>query len=229
MCTRSRVHGSGPSSRRADRTGSSACSAETGGMVLSSRLLWTRPRGNSSTCSTTRISASTARCASCRAVGKRATSVRCIAVSDPTPQTRRLVLLRDAGRCVWCGRPWGSRLDLHHRLLRSHGTDNRPSNLLSLCGSGTTGCHGAVHHNREKARTRGHVVAPWDTPALVPVLTWRGLLSLDDDGGWSSFTPTSEPQKPLSRPETSWPTLPPLRWGDRPGEPLTEWEPPVLS
>ncbi|WKW87090.1 HNH endonuclease [Microbacterium phage Nicole72] len=104
-------------------------------------------------------------------------------MSDPTPATRTLIIARDLGRCSWCGRYYGDALNLHHRLLRSHGTDNSPSNLIALCGSGTTGCHGGVHAKVALARERGHIVPSWGTPALVPVLTWRGLLLLDDDGG----------------------------------------------
>jgi 5-methylcytosine-specific restriction endonuclease McrA len=105
-----------------------------------------------------------------------------MATSDPTPQVRTLVLVRDLYRCAWCGRPYREALNIHHRLLRSHGTDNSPENLLSLCGSGTTGCHGAVHANPAKARARGHIVPSWDDPAGVLVLTWRGWLRLTPDG-----------------------------------------------
>lgn len=145
---------------------------------------------------------------------------------DPSPQTRRLVILRDAGRCVWCGRPWGDRLNLHHRLLRSHGTDNSPSNLISMCGSGTTGCHGGAHADPAKARTRGHIVKSTDLPALVPVATWRGILLLDDLGGATKHRPAG-PETALERDNPAWPTLPPLDGVDAALESLPEWEPPV--
>jgi len=103
--------------------------------------------------------------------------------NDPTPATRRLVLARDLGRCAWCGRWYGDALNIHHRLLRSHGTDNSPSNLIALCGSGTTGCHGAVHRKVAVSHQRGMIVRSWLVPAEVAVLTWRGWMTLDDDGG----------------------------------------------
>ncbi|UVK58627.1 HNH endonuclease [Microbacterium phage CrazyRich] len=146
---------------------------------------------------------------------------------DPTPQTRRLVLLRDAGRCVWCGRPWGDLLNLHHRLLRSHGTDNSPANLIAVCGSGTTGCHGAIHAHPDKARQRGHIVPSWSSPVTVPVLTWRGLLLLDDEGGASKHVPAGEAPTPPGGDFTAWPGLPDLGPRDRPSDRLSRWEPPV--
>uniref|UniRef100_A0AAU7J8L8 HNH endonuclease n=2 Tax=unclassified bacterial viruses TaxID=12333 RepID=A0AAU7J8L8_9VIRU len=147
--------------------------------------------------------------------------------SDPTPQTRRLILLRDVGRCVWCGRPWGDLLNLHHRLLRSHGTDNSPSNLIAACGSGTTGCHGAMHANPATARARGHIVPSWDSPALVPVQTWRGPLLLDDEGGAIAHDPAGEAGTAPGRSRTPWPDLPDLRDTPRPSDRLLQWEPPV--
>lgn len=93
------------------------------------------------------------------------------------------MLERDLGRCFWCGIPLSEGANLHHRLLRSHGTDNSPANLIALCGSGTTGHHGAVHANVAKARQRGHIVPSWDNPADVLALSWRGWMRLDADGG----------------------------------------------
>lgn len=106
--------------------------------------------------------------------------------TDPTPATRSLVLLRDLGRCSWCGRYLGDALNLHHRRLRSHPpVDNTPANLIALCGSGTTGCHGGVHRKVAVAVDRGHIVPSWNVPSEVPVLTWRGLLLLDTLGGFT--------------------------------------------
>lgn len=111
-------------------------------------------------------------------------------MSDPTRAERSLVLARDLGRCSWCGRWYGDALNIHHRLLRSHGTDNSPSNLIALCGSGTTGCHGGVHAKVAVSHARGMIVRSWERPAEVPVLTWRGLLLLHDDGTASDAPPT---------------------------------------
>jgi hypothetical protein len=103
--------------------------------------------------------------------------------NDFTPASRRLILLRDQGRCAWCGRPWGDALNIHHRVLRSQGGTGSPENGISLCGSGTTGCHGEAHHNRRWAAESGLIVPSHLDPATVPVSTWRGLLLLDSTGG----------------------------------------------
>ncbi len=46
------------------------------------------------------------------------------------------------GPCRICGRP--PRNSLHHLVPRSLGGDDTYANLVPLCGSGTTGCHGLI-------------------------------------------------------------------------------------
>lgn len=105
-----------------------------------------------------------------------------MARNDFTPASRRLILLREEGCCAWCGRPYGDSLNIHHRLLRGQGGTGDLQNGIALCGSGTTGCHGDAHANPKRSRERGHIVPSWDDPLLIPVMTWRGLLLLDDTG-----------------------------------------------
>jgi hypothetical protein len=45
------------------------------------------------------------------------------------------------GRCRLCGNPYTTR---HHLVSRSLRGDDIEANLVPLCGSGVTGCHGAV-------------------------------------------------------------------------------------
>jgi hypothetical protein len=45
--------------------------------------------------------------------------------------------------CVACGVT--GPLNAHHVLSRARGGDDVPENLLLVCGSGTTGCHGMFH------------------------------------------------------------------------------------
>lgn len=52
-------------------------------------------------------------------------------------------------RCARCGQ---RAANWHHRLPRSRGGPDDPINLVALCGSGTTGCHGWVEHHPEQAR-----------------------------------------------------------------------------
>lgn len=87
---------------------------------------------------------------------------------------------RDYRRCVRCG-VIGAH-NRHHRLLRSQGGRDLGSNLISLCGSGTTGCHGWVHANPEQAQRGGWVVRSDMDPHHVPLLCFmRGWVLLRDD------------------------------------------------
>lgn len=60
---------------------------------------------------------------------------------------RNLVLKRAAGRCENCGlrRP----LQVHHKQFRSHGRDDRVSNLTAIC-CGNDGCHEAAHRRKSE-------------------------------------------------------------------------------
>ena len=46
---------------------------------------------------------------------------------------------------------------------------NSPANLLLLCSSGTTGCHGWVESHRELAYATGLLVHSWQDPRKVPL------------------------------------------------------------
>lgn len=115
--------------------------------------------------------------------------------TGPARTTRDLVMERDDFRCVVCGRSifavpeWS----IHHRRNRGSGGSsdpriNAPSNLLLVCGSGTTFCHGDLTDNaqRDAALTAGWVVSlnSKQDPAEVPVLhSQYGPVLLGDDGG----------------------------------------------
>lgn len=77
--------------------------------------------------------------------------------------------------------------NIHHRKPRGMGGtkfEGGPENLLLLCGSGTTGCHGWIEANREEARMQGWLVDRHELPHRVPVayrgqwclLTFEGLV-----------------------------------------------------
>lgn len=105
-----------------------------------------------------------------------------------TPRTRALVDERDAGRCRRCGtHVAGREFSRHHRKPRRMGGANRAdanrlSNIVTLCGSGTTGCHGWVEQYRDMARDGGWLLYDIDNPEEHPVHTWYGLRYLMDDG-----------------------------------------------
>lgn len=90
---------------------------------------------------------------------------------------------RAHGNCERCGKPLHrDHTSRHHRQRRRDGGD-RLANLLLLCGSGTTGCHGWVHANPQAATEQGWIVPTWANPANIPVRLADGYLwVLRDDG-----------------------------------------------
>ena len=107
--------------------------------------------------------------------------------TGPDLDTQLRVQARFGGRCARCGRDG---VYIHHRRARGMGGTKRPeinlpSNLLFLCGTGTTFCHGWIEHNRAEARVNGWLLRSGDDPCKVAVLLWDGRrVLLDDDGGW---------------------------------------------
>lgn len=81
--------------------------------------------------------------------------------------------LRDAGRCVRCGGAdpvFGMSKD--HRQNRSQGGQTIPSNLQTLCGTGTTGCHGWKTSHPADATAGGYSVPGHATPSEWPGRRW---------------------------------------------------------
>lgn len=104
-------------------------------------------------------------------------------MSGPSLRTRQAVVARDEGRCVACGLAVAALLEpgysplmqfsLQHRVARGMGgrsVINDPTNLLTMCGTGTTGCHGRAEREPEWARSRGYRVDSWEDPETVPVV-----------------------------------------------------------
>jgi hypothetical protein len=63
------------------------------------------------------------------------------AVQDVPPATRRWVLRRDGGCCVFPGCRHANFVDLHHLHLKSEGGDHNPDKLVTVCGAH----HRAIH------------------------------------------------------------------------------------
>ncbi len=103
--------------------------------------------------------------------------------------TRDIVVTRAAGCCERCGR-YAEGGSVHHRSARRMGgskdpSKNDPSNLLLLCGSGTTGCHGEVETKAAQHYDDGYLVHSWDDPHLIPVPhEFLGRVWLSDDGSY---------------------------------------------
>jgi hypothetical protein len=96
--------------------------------------------------------------------------------TGPSRKVRAMVLARDGYACVRCGvyigLVPGERYphSIHHRIDRSLGGTNDPANLLTLCGSGTTLCHGVVTGLDRWEWLAGYWLRSWQDPRQVPVL-----------------------------------------------------------
>lgn len=100
-------------------------------------------------------------------------------MSGPALETVMAVLDRDGYRCVRCGQPIqgerGRDWSMQHRRPRGMGGTKRfdansPVNLIPLCGSATTLCHGHVESYRAEAYTNGWLVSIHANPAEVACL-----------------------------------------------------------
>lgn len=91
---------------------------------------------------------------------------------------RRAVLKRDLWSCQRCGRVIGdesqlfSPYSLQHRDPRGMGGSkllHTMANLVTLCGTGTTQCHGWVESHRPQSYAEGWLVPNGVTPEEWPV------------------------------------------------------------
>lgn len=106
--------------------------------------------------------------------------------TGPTPAQRAMVAERAAYCCELCGirlhdgAAWGTEHSFHHRQARglggtSRSESNAPTNLLLVCGTGTTGCHGFIEAHRTSAEQEGWLVRHGLDPAEVVVTVYAGL------------------------------------------------------
>ena len=75
---------------------------------------------------------------------------------------RLLVYERAHENCERCFR-WARGGSAHHRFARGMGGSrdpriNDPRNIVLLCGSGVTGCHGWIEHHPEQGRQEGWLI-----------------------------------------------------------------------
>jgi 5-methylcytosine-specific restriction protein A len=111
--------------------------------------------------------------------------------TGPSRDVRELVLERDDYTCACCGHSvlYGP-YSLQHRVARGMGGTsdqaiNRPSNLVTLCGSATSpgGCHLACEKRDPILLSLGFWLRRNEDPAQVPVAhAVHGWAFLLDDG-----------------------------------------------
>lgn len=110
-------------------------------------------------------------------------------MSGVTAATRVLVYARANNRCELCGNyAYGG--SVHHRRRRGMGgsknpATNKASNLLLLCGSGTTGCHGTVESDLPRSYENGWVLRQGTDPLSEPVWLQIGRVLLDNHGNYN--------------------------------------------
>jgi hypothetical protein len=99
---------------------------------------------------------------------------------------------------------------MHHRHPRRMGGSSRPelntpANLLLLCGSGTTGCHGRVEGNRTRAYKDGLILHDGADPAGVPVMFNNTAVSAWPQRVWLTVDGTYATEPPAPDTETDTP------------------------
>jgi HNH endonuclease len=113
-------------------------------------------------------------------------------MSRVRPSQREKLRERAHGCCEACGSPGAT--NAHHRINQSQGGLDDLANLMLLCGSGTTGCHGTVTESPHLARWMGYTLSSHQDPARSHVCRWSRELGgqqwvlLDDDGGINPVT-----------------------------------------
>lgn len=119
------------------------------------------------------------------------------AASTDIPQAvRDAVAARSGGDCEATigGVCLGRATNIHHRRRRNIQPAHTLPNLLHLCGSGTTGCHGWITTQPKLARQYGWIVSSYHDPAPMParvrgrmvLLTEVGGYQVDQRTGWPS-------------------------------------------
>jgi hypothetical protein len=117
--------------------------------------------------------------------------------TGPDRATRALVLERDGYRCVCpCAQSViGQRYSLQHRKRRSQGGTSDATNLITVLGDGTQGCHARIDSRIDPAdEARGYTCRSYQDPALVPVMVFEASGSgvtvwLTADGRYSTEAP----------------------------------------
>jgi hypothetical protein len=110
--------------------------------------------------------------------------------TGPDRATRLLCAERDDWRCFSCGTATLDRpSNLQHRDARGMGgtsdpLSNSPANLITLCGTPLTLCHGRVEKRLAGDNLAGYWLKNGQDPATTKVWHWRfGWVLLDHDGG----------------------------------------------
>ena len=117
------------------------------------------------------------------------------------PELAELVIARAGGRCDRCGKPvtgWDG-YSLHHRDPRGMGGGtgaHTAANVVLLCGSGTTGCHGRTESYRHEALALGFLVPNGTLASFWQMLRHNEEWVFPSEGGWIPAPPPVEGDRP---------------------------------
>jgi hypothetical protein len=128
-------------------------------------------------------------------------------VTGLSTKVRRQVADRDRGTCLRCG---ARGTNVQHRIGRGMGGTSRSdvselAALVTLCGSGTTGCHGHITTHPEESYATGWAIRRSDaTPASeIPLTDLHGSrFFLTEEGdivpvdGWPIWALSGLEQRP---------------------------------
>ena len=108
-----------------------------------------------------------------------------------SPDVRAEVVGRSEGRCELCNGPLRP-MSVHHRRPRGMGGTrrawvNEAANLLVVCGTGTTGCHGMIESRRADAYESGWLIRSGMDPTEVPYVDLAGEWRLLPDKNRITF------------------------------------------
>jgi hypothetical protein len=109
-------------------------------------------------------------------------------------ETRTAVFERAYYRCERChGGPDVFGWSVHHRVPRGMGGSKNPmlhqmANLILLCGSGVSGCHGWVESYRDQARNDGFLLQRVNSAEEIPFIdNEKNAWLIDNEGGKKKF------------------------------------------
>jgi hypothetical protein len=119
------------------------------------------------------------------------------------PETRAIVITRAHERCELCGGTLTQGMSIHHRKPRQMGGSktawiNEPVNLLAVCGSGTTGCHGRIESLRRLSYEYGWLVHQGTRPHEIPFCDLQGRWFLLHDDLKLTIQLPQNPPNPTS-------------------------------
>lgn len=119
--------------------------------------------------------------------------------SQSVPEgVRAVVLARDGHRCARCGTSClNVPASVHHRRARGMGgtrdaRSSDPRNLVLLCGTGTTGCHGWIESHRSAALDTGCLIRSYDELSRPLITRYGTRIVLTADGGRDDVWPADD-------------------------------------